>query len=366
MRATRHLLSFAAGARAFARRSLHAISAARADAPDAGGRAQDLWRHRAGDVRGCAFRRRRALQAAVDAFLADPTDATLAAARDAWKARARALQQTEGFRFGNAIVDDWEGSVNSWPLDEGLIDYVDTERYGEESDENPLYTANVIANPEIRIGPDMVDASEITPELLSGTLQEALRRRGECRHRLPRDRVPALGAGSERHRPRRRRASGDRLFADQDCTHGNCDRRGAYLKAATDLLVSDLTEMVGDWKEGGAARQELAAKGADGGLSTILTGLGSLSYGELAGERIKLGLILHDPEEEQDCFSDNTAQQPLLRRGRHGRDLGGQVHAKPTAPSSRARRSATTRWRRRRTPPRAPTTPSRRRTPRCR
>src|SRR3546814_7735148 len=32
----------------------------------------------------------------------------------------------------------------------------------------------------------------------------------------------------------------------------------------------------------------------------------SLSYGELAGERMKLGLLLHDPEEEQDCFSDNT------------------------------------------------------------
>ena len=38
----------------------------------------------------------------------------------------------------------------------------------------------------------------------------------------------------------------------------------------------------------------------------MLTGLGSLSYGELAGERIQLGLMLHDPEEEHDCFSDNT------------------------------------------------------------
>jgi putative iron-regulated protein len=34
--------------------------------------------------------------------------------------------------------------------------------------------------------------------------------------------------------------------------------------------------------------------------------MGSLSYGELAGERMKLGLLLHDPEEEPDCFSDNT------------------------------------------------------------
>ncbi len=37
-----------------------------------------------------------------------------------------------------------------------------------------------------------------------------------------------------------------------------------------------------------------------------LRGDGSLSYGELAGERMKLGLMLHDPGEEQDCFSDNT------------------------------------------------------------
>jgi putative iron-regulated protein len=34
--------------------------------------------------------------------------------------------------------------------------------------------------------------------------------------------------------------------------------------------------------------------------------MGSLSYGELAGERMRLGLMLHDPEEEHDCFSDNT------------------------------------------------------------
>jgi putative iron-regulated protein len=38
----------------------------------------------------------------------------------------------------------------------------------------------------------------------------------------------------------------------------------------------------------------------------IVAGIGSLSYGELAGERMKLGLMLHDPEEEHDCFSDNT------------------------------------------------------------
>ena len=47
------------------------------------------------------------------------------------------------------------------------------------------------------------------------------------------------------------------------------------------------------------------------GLGAILTGMGSLSYGELAGERMKLGLLLHDPEEEHDCFSDNTYNSHL-------------------------------------------------------
>ncbi|MEL6284169.1 MAG: imelysin family protein, partial [Pseudomonadota bacterium] len=90
------------------------------------------------------------------------------------------------------------------------------------------------------------------------------------------------------------------------CTGGNCDRRAEYLEAATDLLISDLQEMADAWKPGGAARAELAAKGDDGGVVTILTGMGSLSYGEQAGERMKLGLLLNDPEEEHDCFADNT------------------------------------------------------------
>ena len=60
------------------------------------------------------------------------------------------------------------------------------------------------------------------------------------------------------------------------------------------------------WEAEGVANTDLLNKGLEGGLATILTGMGSLAYGELAGERIKLGLMLHDPEEEHDCFSDNT------------------------------------------------------------
>ena len=115
----------------------------------------------------------RQLDTAVEALLAAPSEATLGAARDAWRAARVPYMQTEAFRFGNPVVDDWEGRVNAWPLDEGLIDYVDSS-YGDSTDENPLYTLNVIANTQLRIGPDVVDATTITKELIGGPLQEAL------------------------------------------------------------------------------------------------------------------------------------------------------------------------------------------------
>ena len=147
-----------------------------------------------------------ALEAAIDTLIAKPTEDNLKAARTAWLAARDPYQQTEGYRFGNPIVDDWEGKVNAWPLDEGLIDYV-AEAYGTESDDNPLYTANVIANTSITFGGETIDTSKITKELLADKLHEVGGLRGERRHRLPRHRVPAVGPGPERHRPGRRQPS---------------------------------------------------------------------------------------------------------------------------------------------------------------
>ena len=58
--------------------------------------------------------------------------------------------------------------MNAWPLDEGLIDYVETDLYGEESEENPAYTANVIANPTLTISGETIDASKINADLIEG------------------------------------------------------------------------------------------------------------------------------------------------------------------------------------------------------
>lgn len=243
------------------------------------------------------------LKAVVEAFLAKPSEGTQKAAQAAWVAARVPYQQTEGFRFGNAAVDDWEGKVNAWPLDEGLIDYV-AASYGEASDENPLYRLNVVANRKLRVGPDEVDAAEIDAELVRG-LQEALD--VEKNVAVGYHAVEFLLWGQDLHGTGPGR--GERPWTDfsQDrCTNGDCDRRRDYLRVATDLLVEDLEEMATAWKTGGEARKQLEEKGEAGGLSAILTGIGSLSYGELAGERMKLGLLLHDPEEEHDCFSDNT------------------------------------------------------------
>ncbi|WP_179953940.1 imelysin family protein [Denitrobaculum tricleocarpae] len=244
------------------------------------------------------------LKSAVDALVAAPSDRTLLQARAAWLAAREPYQQTEVYRFGNAIVDDWEGRVNAWPLDEGLIDYVATS-YGTESDENAFYTVNVIANPKLKVAGQEIDASQITPALLAEELQEA----GEVEANVATgyhaiefllwgQDLNGTGAGA-----------GNRPATDFDpanCTGGNCDRRVSYLTAATNLLIADLEEMVANWQPGAAARVALAQNGEDTGLATILTGMGSLSYGELAGERMKLGLLLNDPEEEHDCFADNT------------------------------------------------------------
>ncbi|MCB1419402.1 MAG: peptidase [Notoacmeibacter sp.] len=246
------------------------------------------------------------LDGAIARLLSAPSAETLDAARQAWVAARIPYQQSEAFRFGNPVVDEWEGRVNAWPLDEGLIDYVDAGSYGAESDDNTLFTANVIANETVLINGKEVDASAITPEFIGSTLHEA----GgiEANVASGYHAIEFLLWGQDLNGTDA--GAGNRSHTDfikgDGCTNGHCGRRAEYLASASKLLVADLEEMVANWQAGGAARAEIEGKDSKAALSAILTGMGSLSYGELAGERMKLGLLLHDPEEEHDCFSDNT------------------------------------------------------------
>lgn len=247
----------------------------------------------------------RALRDAVARLVAEPSQKTLAAARQAWIAARPAYQQTEAYRFGNPIVDEWEGRVNGWPLDEGLIDYVDTTSYGDTRDENPLFTANIIASTSITHAGEIIDIATITPEVLT-----RLHEIGgvEANVTLGWHAIEFLLWGQDLNGTGP--GAGNRPWTDyargENATGGNTERRAQYLTTVAAMLVSELEAMAANWGRNAAARRALTARGPDAGLAAIFTGLGSLSYGELAGERMRLGLLLNDPEEEHDCFSDNT------------------------------------------------------------
>ena len=247
----------------------------------------------------------KTLQTAVDTFLANPNDETLKAARTAWIAARVPYLQSEVFRFGNTIIDDWEGQVNAWPLDEGLIDYVD--KSYEHALGNPGANANIIANSEIQVGEDKIDVKDITPEKLAslnelgGSEANVATGYHAIEFLLWGQDLNGTGPGAGN------RPASDYLTGD-GATGGHNERRRTYLRAVTQLLVSDLEEMVGNWKPNveDNYRATLESDPATDGLRKMLFGMGSLSLGELAGERMKVSLEANSPEDEHDCFSDNT------------------------------------------------------------
>lgn len=248
----------------------------------------------------------RALNVATDHLIANPSDANLKAAKEAWYAARVPYQQSEVFRFGNTLVDDWEGQVNAWPLDEGLIDYVKPDGYQYELG-NAGATANIIASNGINVGGKQLDVSTLTAELLAdlneigGSEANVASGYHAIEFLLWGQDLNGFDAGN-----------GERPVSDyqqgKDCTNGNCYRRGQYLDAVTDLLVEDLEQMTAQWAQGSADnyRAQLTTADADEGVQKMLFGMGSLSLGELAGERMKVALEANSFEDEHDCFSDNT------------------------------------------------------------
>jgi putative iron-regulated protein len=236
----------------------------------------------------------KVLQEKVDAFIANPTAETQQAAKDAWLAARKPYSQTEAFRFGNKNVDDWEGQVNAWPLDEGLIDYVKQDAYDHEEG-NPFATANIIA------GKDKIDA-----ELLKASQEKG---GSEANVATGYHAIEFLLWGQDFNETPT--ASGSRPHTDyakgDACTNGNCERRAEYLKAVTDLLVADMQQMADDWADGkDNYRKAFLSLDEKEALRRMLFGMGSLSLGELAGERMNVALLAHSQEDEHSCFSDNT------------------------------------------------------------
>lgn len=236
----------------------------------------------------------RGLKKSVDSFLDNPTAATHAAAKDAWLIARVPYGQSEVYRFGNANVDDWEGKVNAWPLDEGLIDYV--ARSYEYEEGNQFGTYNMVAGQEA-----------ISPATISSFHEKG---GSEANVATGYHAIEFLLWGQDLNA--KPGDSGLRSYTDyvggSACTNGHCDRRAQYLRTATNLLVADLEEMVADWAPGneGNYRHELVNGNTTDAMRKMLFGMGSLSLGELAGERINVALLASSQEDEHSCFSDNT------------------------------------------------------------
>ncbi|MGD9945900.1 MAG: imelysin family protein [Burkholderiaceae bacterium] len=223
-----------------------------------------------------------AMQQAISAFLAAPSAQGLDAARRAWLDAREFYGQTEAFRFYGGPIDDDkgpEGRINAWPLDESFIDSVkDQPQAGLINDRKIAMTKKTLASYNERGGEENISTGWHAIEFL------------------------LWGQDFNDDGP------GQRSFEDfVDGKAPNADRRRRYLGVVTELLIDDLRFLVRAWAPGQAnnyrARFE---RGGNESLRRIFVGLGSLSRGELAGERLEVALASQDQEDEHSCFSDNT------------------------------------------------------------
>lgn len=264
----------------------------------------------------------KALQAAIDTYVATPTQANLDAAKAAYKIARQPYSQTEIFRFDEgfvtpndkraiASVDSWEGQINAWPLDEALIDYVSDTYEGEYSSKD-----NIINSENITVGSVKQDTSTITPELLAEMNEIG---GSEANVTTGYHAIEFMLWGQDTNGVNE--GAGNRPVSDYvteagQCTSGDtvnedasiCERRGAFLKAAAQLLVNDLTAMEAEWQpeRDNTLRSDLMARKYDNGLRQVMYQMGSLALGELASERMQVAFVTGSTEDEHECFSDLT------------------------------------------------------------
>lgn len=232
---------------------------------------------------GHAYQDALTLQSAINTFLDNPTDKTLNAAKQAWLASRNAYGQTEAFRFYEGPIDyvdengheGPESRLNAWPIDESYIDYVKG---------NPK--SGIVNNPNVKITKaSLTDENQADDEAQVSTGYHA---------------IEFLLWGQDLNPD----GPGNRPATDYAKTPKN-ERRRAYLKTVTSLLVDDLKFLVDQWTPGQDNYARTFVKDKDA-LAKILTGLATLSGFELAAERMGTALDSGDQEDEQSCFSDNT------------------------------------------------------------
>ena len=171
-------------------------------------------------------------------LVANPSNTSLGAAKDAWLASRIPYLQTEVYRFYEGPIDNEEdgpeGLINAWPLDEHYIDYVDGD-----------LTAGMINDLNITI-----DAA---------TLEAANEDGGDANIATGYHAVEFLLWGQDLSED----GPGNRPFTDYatgaGATAENQDRRGLYLTTVGTMLVDHLTAVHAQWEEGAEYRTEFEA-----------------------------------------------------------------------------------------------------------
>ena len=241
---------------------------------------------------------------AIDAFVADPNPETLAAAQDAWLTARDDYGPTEAFRFYGGPIDNEEngveGLVNAWPLDEAYIDYVE-------------------GSPDAGI----INLPDEYPTIDADLLVSLNEQGGEANISTGWHAIEFLLWGQDLSTD----GAGNRPVEDYT-TGANADRRAAYLSVASDLLLAHLGQMVDAWApDGDNYRTEFLALAPEEALGMIMTGIGELSRGELAGERMTVAYEARSQEDEHSCFSDNTTSDIIGNASGVERVYLGQVGA---------------------------------------
>jgi putative iron-regulated protein len=222
-----------------------------------------------------------ALQQSISVFLASPSPAGLEAVRQAWRDAREFYGQTEAFRFYGGPIDDDrgpEGRINAWPMDEAYVDYVvDAPNAGIVNDRKVAITKQRLAALNERNGEENIATGWHAIEFL-----------------LWGQDLSDTGPGA-------------RPFTDfVDGAKPNADRRRQYLRVVTALLVDDLRLLNTAWAPNAKNYRARFERGGMESVRKMLVGLGSLSRGELAGERLEVAMASQDQEDEHSCFSDNT------------------------------------------------------------
>ncbi len=236
------------------------------------------------------------LETAIKTFTTTPTDANFTAAKNAWKVSRESYGTTEAFRFANGPIDgdetSPEGLMNSWPLDENFIDYVD-------------------GNANAGIINDLVEFPVISKDLLQALNEDG----GEKNISVGYHAIEFLLWGQDLTAPSAK-LPGQRKFTDYVTgaseTAKNQGRRADYLKACADLLTDNLDYLVQQWKSGGTYRTKFLALPENDAIKNIYLGITTLVTAELPIERMEVALENADQEDEHSCFSDNTHRDIAL------------------------------------------------------